>query len=246
MPAEILKQDALVLKSHPASNTSRVVVWWTREAGRVTTLLKGAHRPRSPYLGRFDLFQTCELLYYARERNDLHHTREISCLAPRSELRRDWRSAVVASYAADLLARVSPPRIPHAALYDLVTAFWDQLASDGPDAEGILRFELAFLNALGFAPRLDGEDGDLFSPEEGGLVPNAKAGLRLSAPVLAHLRSLATDEEVEADVAPLTITKAHWRELREALGRFLRYHLEMPLESREIAFDLLERYPRSR
>jgi len=240
MAAEILKQNALVLKSHPASNTSRVVVWWTREAGRVTTLLKGAHRPRSPYLGRFDLFQTCELLYYARERDDLHHTREISCLVARPELRRDWRSTITASYAADLLARVSPPRIPHAALYDLVSAFWDELAAKGPQAERVLRFELAFLNALGFAPRLDGA-GELFSPEEGGLVPKAKAGLRLSAPVLVHLRSVSGDGETATP-----ITKAHWRELREALGRFLRYHLEMPLESREIAFDLLERYPRSR
>lgn len=240
MPAEILKQEALVLRVYPASNTSNVVVWWTRENGRVSTLLKGAKRPRSPYLGRFDLFQTCELLYYAHEREDLHHTKDVSPLATRHALRANWRASVVASYAADLLLRVSPPSIPHATLFDLVGRFWDGLAAHGPEATDILRFELAVLEALGLAPRLDGA-GTIFSPGQGGLVAKAQAerGLPLPERAIDCLRRMQAGEDP-------VIGRRTWRHLREALGHFLRYHLEIPLESRTIAFNLLERYPRQK
>jgi len=62
----ILKSPAIVLRFNPFANTSRVVVWLTRDHGKLATLVKGAQRPKSPFLGQFDLFYTCELLFYAR------------------------------------------------------------------------------------------------------------------------------------------------------------------------------------
>ena len=93
----ILKTTALALRFYPFSNTSRIVAWLTPDQGRIATMVKGSQRPRSLFLGQYDLFYTCELLYHRRERGGLHIARECSPLKWREGLRRDWRAAAAAS-----------------------------------------------------------------------------------------------------------------------------------------------------
>ena len=47
----IARTAAIPLACYPYSSTSRVVHWLTRYHGKVSTLLKGALRPKSPFLG---------------------------------------------------------------------------------------------------------------------------------------------------------------------------------------------------
>ena len=94
----ILKDAAIALRIHPFGNTSRIVVWLSATHGKLATLVKGSQRERSPFLGQYDLFYTCELLFYAREHRNLHILKECFPL--------ELRSAFRASYAnrdADLL-----------------------------------------------------------------------------------------------------------------------------------------------
>ena len=72
----ILKDDAIVLRIYPFGNTSRSVVWLTRQHGKIVTLAKGSQRPGSALLGQFDLFYTCEVLFYAREQRQVHILKE--------------------------------------------------------------------------------------------------------------------------------------------------------------------------
>ena len=105
----VVSDEALVLRWFPVTDTSRVVVWFTARHGRISTLIKGSQRPKSWLLGQYDLFYTCELLFYAKANEDLHMIRECAPLAPRSGLRQNWRACAAASFVADLLYRISPP-----------------------------------------------------------------------------------------------------------------------------------------
>ena len=66
MAGETVGSRATCLSIVPWSRTSHVVVWLT-PAGKVTTVAKGAVRPKSWLLGQYDLNYTCDILYYARE-----------------------------------------------------------------------------------------------------------------------------------------------------------------------------------
>ena len=78
MAGEIIKTQGIVLSIHPWSQTSHVVTWLTPDHGPVTTLVKGAVRTKSAFLGQYDLFYRCDLLYYARASGDLHALREVT------------------------------------------------------------------------------------------------------------------------------------------------------------------------
>ena len=82
MAGETVKSEAICLSVRPWSQTSHVVAWLT-PCGKVGTVVKGAVRPKSFFLGQYDLNYTCEILYYGRARGDLHALRDCVPLSRR-------------------------------------------------------------------------------------------------------------------------------------------------------------------
>jgi DNA repair protein RecO (recombination protein O) len=259
-PAEqgvILKDLAIVLRIAPVSNTSRMVQWFTRTHGKIATLIKGSQRPKSAFLGQYDLFYSCELLFYVRERNHVHIARECAPLARRDRFRTDWRAAAAASYCADVIARLTLPDAPQPALYHLLETTLDEFAAGGVTEAVVYWFELKLFTALGVQPRLDVclDCGAPLLPAarppslalaRGGLVCAActargAAGEPFAAEVLAMLAGW------QAASTPRAARRTHCtpRQLGTMdilLSRFLQTHLDLLPVSRAIALNLL-RHP---
>ncbi len=255
-PGVILKDLAIVLRVAPVSNTSRMVQWYTQSHGKIATLIKGAQRPKSPFLGQFDLFYTCELLFYARERNHIHYARECAPLERRDRFRIDWRAAAAASYCADAVARLTLPDAPQPALYHLLTMTLNEFATAGAAEAVVYWFELKLLTALGVQPRLDScldcgapllpaARPPVFTLERGGLVCAACAARGAAGEPCAP-EALAMLAGWQAAGSPRAARRTHCtlRQLSAMdtlLGRFLHTHLDQLLVSRAIALSLLRR-----
>lgn len=153
-PPAIVKTNAIVLRIRPFSRTSHVTTWLTPDHGRVATVVKGACRPNSAFLGQYDLFTTCELLFYRRDSEGAHAIRECAPIERRDALRADWRRVSVASYLCDLTSRVCPAGQESGPIYQSLSGALDALCANPADAEGILRYELSLLQALGLMPQL--------------------------------------------------------------------------------------------
>ncbi len=151
----ILKDNAIALRIHPFGNTSRIVVWLSQTHGKLATLVKGSQREKSAFLGQYDLFYTCELLFYAREHRNLHILKECYPLDLRTPFRADWRACAAASYAAGALDRAMPFGPAPPGLYVLLSETLDRLAARTPGPAFLPRFELLLLQELGLSPRWD-------------------------------------------------------------------------------------------
>jgi len=244
-----------VLRVIEVMNTSVIVVWLTGEHGRRATMIKGAFRPKSMFFGRFDLFYTCELLFYSNARSHLHTARECSPLKTRSTFRVDWRACAAASYCCDLIEKITPWGTPHPELFSLLDAKLDDLAMNGATAASLFWFELRLMMLLGWTPRLNscsscgnalkqrGRD-EIFSNEHGGLLCKSctavsrESGRPVSPSAIAMLRCWQQAED--SKVAGRTrCSPAQTGEICALLGRFMRYHLDTELRSREIAFEII-------
>ncbi len=253
----IHKTQAIVLRYFPFSNTSRIVSWLTPDDGRIATLVKGSQRPKSFFLGQYDLFYTCELVYYARDRAGVHIARECSPLKTRYRFRDDWKAMAAASYLSDLLFRVSPPDAPHHNLFALLDSGLDHLAANGAAASFLFWFELKLLDDLGFAPRLKhclncerelqpGTRKAKFSYARGGILCSAcaDAGAEGAPPIAPDILAILSGwQRARSSQAALSTQCTTWQlgEIEKLLGLFLTYHLDMALPSRAIALDVLRR-----
>ncbi len=250
----IERTQAIVLRTAPVSNTSRAVIWLSESGARITTLIKGALRPKSFFLGQFDLFYTCELLYYMRERRGLHPVRECYPLNMRTRLRSDWQAAAAASWLADLSGQVSFSDTPHSGLFKLLEQGLDHLEARGAAPELLFWFEIRLLTLLGWAPRLDlcaGCQADLHAvrtnvrwsaPSGGLLCARCAASTTADRTVEPGTLAVLTDWQRAATPMRAGRTRCSMRQLgdiRDVLGGFLQWHLEAGLAGRSIALDLL-------
>jgi DNA repair protein RecO (recombination protein O) len=253
----IVKTHAVVLQVYPVSNTSRVVVWLTRDSGKVSTIIKGAMRPKSMFLGQFDLFYTCELLYYARPNRTLYIAKECCPLNMRPSFRKNWKGAAAASYFTDIIARISPSDAHHPGFFELLERNLDAIHDNPVTHSLVYWFELQLLGELGLAPRLShclhcnkslapSDRRSSFSYAHGGILcapcsrnePNR--GEPIAPDILATLRAWQRARHARA-VCATRSTVRQVDSMRQLLGLFLRYHLDNPLRSRDLALDMLNR-----
>ena len=187
----VVRTEAVVLRVHPFSRTSHLVVWLTREGLRLATSVKGAARPDSPFLGQYDLYYACDLLYYARARDGVHVARECEPLRRRDALRTNWRAEHCASWFAALANLVSDAGAPFPGLYRLLDETLDVLAAlpGAPSPALFARYEAKLLAEAGLRPNFDLPPGSRpgsslrFHLADGRAIPDAPASdpLRLAS-----------------------------------------------------------------
>ncbi len=159
MAGETLKTEAICLKVTPWSKTSHIVSWLT-PLGRVTTIVKGAVRPKSAFLGQYDLNYTCEIVYYTRTKSELHALRECTPLNLREELRADYRALILAEYCRATVGELAPAGSEASAWYDLLARTLESLRTRAHDPlRLLLQFELAVLALAGLSPELEADSG---------------------------------------------------------------------------------------
>ena len=241
----ILKDEAIALRIYPFGNTSQIVVWLSRTHGKLATLAKGSQRQRSGLLGQFDLFYTCQLLFYAREQRNLHILKECFPLNPRPAFRTDWRACAAASYAAGAVDRAAPFGPAPAGLHDLLADTLDRLAARTPGPAFLPRFELRLLRELGLAPdwnRCAKCRTDLLAA--GGRVDVAHGALRCEpcaqgAGAAVSAAALAAIRGMHGDVLPAALPERVFREIRALTGGLLEHQADFPPRARELAFQVL-------
>ena len=244
----ILKATAIPLTCHPYSSTSRIVHWLTRHHGKISTLLKGALRPKSPFLGEYELFGTSELLYIPKRIGTLHTAKECALLHPRPTFRTNWRAMQAASYLTTLFNRTTPDESPHPELFEFFEELLDFAEEQGHEPLFIPWAELQFCTHHGHAPNLKNctlcasEKELRFCVPQGGLICEKCSKIRklptLESPpdLLDTLRAWLQSDRPPAQT---TLSLSQKNHLHTLLDAFMRHHFNIPSGLRNAAlFEL--------
>ena len=234
MAGETQKTAALVLDIRPWSRTSHIVTWLTPERGPIATIVKGAVRPKSAFLGQYDLFYTCELVYYVRAKGELHAIREVAPVNAREYLRGRFRATALASYASYLVKEHCPHSSEADEWYGFLGGFLDGLEGDFDFGRKMVSLEMAFLEMAGLSPDFSGAD---FSAEvipfSIGLGRAGTGAKTLQLPSGAARLVAAGTECADTESSAADITAAI-----RFLGLFMRYHIDMPPDIRRNTLQL--------
>jgi DNA repair protein RecO len=219
----------------------------TREHGRVHLLAKGAYRPTSRFYAALDLFDTLELAWSAVPGRELQVLQAAEIEVRRHRIPWDLERYRTALTVLELAGLGAPELGPAPELFDLAAGALDALAEGGAPDAAVVEFELAFLHNLGLAPALlacascggpapplDSLDPlglrAAFSAGAGGRLCSAcavqaRAGGRrvgtLPVEVLERAAAILERRARAGAFAPSELTA-----VRDAVARFLEYHLE--------------------
>lgn len=193
----------IILRTRPLTETSVIVHWLTPDLGRVSTVAKGARRPKSPFAGKLDLFYIADFMFTRSQRSELHVLREMKLRELNSPLREEMGWLKQACYAAALIEQATERETPLPAIYNLMRGLLDHLPQHPPQPRTTYAFELKLLDELGMRPDLD----------------DSKLPIATSTLLVALLESDWNE------LASLTATSTQARELHQFLHGFLIYHL---------------------
>ena len=214
--------------------TERLVVFYTRERGKVEAVAQGVGKPRSKLASLVEPL-TLSHLFFARGRQ-LDRLTEGEVLNSFYGLRADLRRFAYASYVAELTARATEPGLPMPLVFDALRGSLQVLESGASPEIPAWGFALRLMQELGVAPVVDKcancasvLSGEVYySPTVGGLIcadcrDSAGSTLRLAATTVALLRSLVT---FPIDRLPrLSCPPDSCAQLSEVVRRHIAYHL---------------------
>ncbi len=200
----LARTTGLVLRTRPLTDTSLIVLWLTRDFGRLATVAKGARRAKSPFRGQLDLFYLADLSFARSRHSDLHTLREVRLLESHAGLRPELIYVQQASYCAALIEQTAEPDAAMPAIFETFSSLLRQLPQHPAQPQTIFGFEMKWLDELGMKPDL----------AQTSLTPGSKQILE---------RLLEMDWP---DIFRLRLSPAQVRELRLYLHGFILYHLE--------------------
>ena len=148
----LLRTDAVVLRRHDLGETDRIVTLYTSVHGKLRAIAKGVRRPTSKLGGHLELF-THNHLMLARGRS-LDVITQVETVSSFIGLREDlWRTGL-AYYIAELVDRLTEDRSENVALFDLMVATLERLATASRPDLAVRFFEVQAVGLLGFRPEL--------------------------------------------------------------------------------------------
>jgi DNA repair protein RecO (recombination protein O) len=206
----------LVLRTRPLTETSLIVHWLTPDLGRVVTVAKGAHRAKSPFRGKLDLFYLADFSFSRSRRSELHTLREVSLRETHSGLRKDLGRLQQGAYCAALVEQATETETPLPHVFALMIGFLGHLVARPQEAATVFSFELKLLTELGLKPDLD----------KSRLNPGTKQLVKTL---------LGSDWQVVARLRP---TAAQAAEMSQFLHGFVLYHLGRIPNGRDAALRI--------
>ncbi len=148
----LYKSEAVILKRMNLGEADKILTIFTPNFGKLRVVAKGVRKVTSRLAGHVELFTRSQMLL-AKGRN-LDIVTQSETVDAYRPLHDDLSRIAHASYAAELLDKLTPDALEHYPSYKLIVETFQLLSTDG-DVDKTLRwFELQLLGYLGYSPEL--------------------------------------------------------------------------------------------
>jgi len=243
----IHRVEGLVVRGYRMSESSKVVVLYTHENGKVRLVAKGARRPKSRFGASLEPITLGHYVYYSRENRDLQTLSEGDIRHPFFGIKRAYKRVVFASVVCEFLDHMTADEDRNPLLYSatLDSLRWMEVIPEESLELPLWYFQLKAAAALGYRPHLSGcvqcgikitGSRVRFSPALGGTVCDrcTGSGMTLKYKTIQLLEQLQVGRPDRIKIPQFE--GVDWVEGRNALRRFLVHHIERSRRLRALEF----------
>lgn len=208
------QSEALTLKTYPFAESNRIVVYLTRNYGKLRGVAHGARKPKSRFGSTLELLTHSRIVFYRKEHQDLAviQSAEIIKAFPSYEL--TWEVNLYFNYFAELLLEFS---------------------HEEEESENLFRLGLAVLEAYTSVPvALLGRYFELWLLKLEGVLPEFDQAMPGMAERLRGMMRVHPKE-----IGGFSLSDNEMKSLEKLTGSLIEGHLEKRLKSRVLLSQLL-------
>ncbi|TLY28505.1 MAG: DNA repair protein RecO [Ignavibacteria bacterium] len=258
--SSIEKTEAVVLRSMPYRETSKIVSFYTRRFGKLSTIVKGARRSPGRYGSSLEPMSYDSIVIYKKETRELQTLTQCDRLRPFLRLYEDLAKMSAGMGMIEITAMVAHDEEENGGLFSLLVGCLSAADAATKNPGHVLYcFEVQLAKILGFQPSfsrcvecgktIGGKDAvgtELrFHLERGGplcescSVPSGHA-VGVSGNLLQTLEALSQMSD-PLDATQMDIDHPQGAHIQNFLWNYLRYHVQglRPLNSEKVASQIL-------
>ena len=232
------RSNAIIIGNYSLGETDKIIVFFTRDYGKVRAVAKGVKRLKSRLSGRTEVLTYGDLIYFERVGKDLHSINSFDIIESFQTLREDLLKMANCFYIAELIQHVASESEADPDTFDLMLNTMSLIESSN-DIELIVRaFEIKLLERMGLNPRLDSciicsceinDESPKFSIQSGGVIcakcsRSGHYAFNISLSSLELMRKMA---DISLEVIPsLNLSEFNRQEIKKILSGFISYHVD--------------------
>ena len=148
----LIEEEAIVLRHYPLSESGRIVVFFTREHGKLRAVADGIKKTKSHMSGALEPFNHVNVRFWFRETNDLGQIRDAELIEAFPGKVMDLRRIYACSYFAEIIHETAQENQANHSLFRLLLASIKAAALAAPGAALVRYFEIWSLRLNGFLP----------------------------------------------------------------------------------------------
>ena len=239
--SQIIRTEAVVLRTMPFRETSQIVTLFTREKGKITVLAKGARKLKSQFGATLQTMAHIQAIFYYKPTRSLQTLSETAHLTVLNRITSDLDKISAGMRMIEMVNALMQDEEQNPQVLNLLTESLIGLDEADVNMANLWPyFQLRLAGCLGFLPAIDRDDVHAL-PEKGGLLMldtgGMDAGKNASSSTVAASRTTLRAFAIlarakQTDIMRLTLKPEIMHEVSELIERYLKYHIEEALPTR--------------
>jgi DNA repair protein RecO (recombination protein O) len=246
----VVRTEAIVLKSMPFRETSRLVTLYTLELGKLTTIARGAQSKKNLFGSTLQVLSYVQAVIYTRPTRSIQLLTNCSHIKVQPGISRDLKRLAIGQRICELVLALTEEGVDSPELFHLFTRTLGALGDPATDAVLVqLYFQLHLTAALGFGPsftrdeveRIDDSGGYLML-DSGTILRELDTSSRSLAASRGVLRAFAILYRADFNVIlRMQLTEEQRRGLYTLITRFMQYHVQdaYPVRGEKVLSQIL-------
>lgn len=153
----IQRTHGIVLRSRKIRESSKIVLFFTRDFGKISAVAKGSLKPKSKFGASLELFTRCAIIFYSKQDRNLHTLSHAEILSSYDNLKKDVVKLAYGGVVGELVEKFCPNEEPNRSIYELLAKTLGEIDRAQRDQLEVIvsMHELKFLELIGYAPQID-------------------------------------------------------------------------------------------
>ena len=150
----LVKDTAICIRAVDYSETSQIVTFFTRVAGRISAIAKGSKRPKSKFDGSIEVFAYGSIVFSDSNKEKLATLTEFEQRPGFAHLADNLSALNCCLFAAELVNDLTDDYDPHPQLFDSFLRFLQSANEHRNILSLLILFQLSLLKEIGLMPIL--------------------------------------------------------------------------------------------
>lgn len=148
------ESDSIILKTYPLAEADRIVVFFSRDFGKLRGVANGVRKPGSRFGASLEPLAQSRVQFFQKESSELVRIRATELIDSPMKLFEDYDRAMLAAHVADLVDRFLPDHEAQDAVFRLFSLVRASLVTECPQDLARTYFEVWMLRLAGVLPDL--------------------------------------------------------------------------------------------